>query len=159
MIPNLFKKSRIPDDVPMQFEKTIRNFSESANQNEFLKKSFFFIVKRWGGNRMSLFLNFSRLFETDIAKILNTKGYLHCTTMNYLLRVMAVKSGMFADDDIQLKLTNTWYVFPHQYLVIKLKDRKQITLDPWNFQFGIKYGDYGSGFDSVKLKSKISLNE
>jgi hypothetical protein len=64
---------------------------------------------------------------------------------------MAVKSGLFHDEDIALKLTHTWYVGPHQYLKIHISESKKITLDPWNYQFGIGYGKYGSGFDSVQI--------
>ena len=31
------------------------------------------------------------------------------------------------------------------------QDKKTITLDPWYYQFGIDYGKYGSGFDSVRF--------
>ena len=80
------------------------------------------------------------MYQKDLNKIIHTKGYMHCTTMNYLLRVMLVKSGLFDDKDIQIKLTNSWYIAPHQYLEIRISDKKKIFLDPWNYQFGINYG-------------------
>lgn len=56
---------------------------------------------------------------------------MHCTNMNFLLRVMAVKSGLFNERDVRLRLANTWYIAQHQYLEVKL-GKKKIALDPWN---------------------------
>lgn len=151
MIPNLFKKFPIPNQIPNELDNKIREFSKSKDKEIFLRKSFFYIVNNWGGSRINLILKFSRLYQKDLNKIIHTKGYIHCTTMNYLLRVMSVKSGLFDDNDIQIKLTNSWYLAPHQYLKIKLSNKKYIFLDPWNYQFGINYGKYGSGFDSLKI--------
>ena len=131
----------------------IKEFLENNSKEKFIEKSFFYIVKTWGGNRFNLIFKFSRLFEVDIFNILNTKGYMHCTTMNFLLRIMLIKSGLFEDEDIELKITNSWYMAPHQYLKVKISDEKFIFLDPWNYQFGIDFGKYGSGFDSLKVKS------
>jgi hypothetical protein len=66
---------------------------------------------------------------------------------------MLVKSGLFMDDDIDLRLTNSWYVMIHQYLEIKISKNKRITLDPWNYRFGIDYGKYGHGFSSMHMWS------
>lgn len=150
MIPNLFKKMSIPNKVPKELNNKIKEFSKSKNKEEFLKKSFFYIVNNWGGSRVNLICNFPRLRQKDLSKILKSHDYMHCTTMNYLLRVMAVKSSLFSDRDIKLKLTNTWYIIPHQYLEIKISN-KRILLDPWNYQFGIDFGKIGCGFDSLKI--------
>ena len=101
---------------------------------------------------MNIIWKLPRLLLRDIDKIMQTKGYLHCTTMNYLLRIMAVKSGLFADQDIKLKFTNTWYVAPHQYLEVDLANGEKVTLDPWNYQYGIDYGEYGARFDSIQIR-------
>ena len=151
MIPNLFTKQRIPSKIPEILENKISDiFINSKDKERFLKNAFFYIVwNRWW-NRYNLIYKFSRLFRKDILEITNSKWYLHCTTMNFLLRIMAVKSGLFKDEDIILKLTNSWYIFPHQYLKIRISDKKRINLDPWSYQFGINYGKYWSWFDSIK---------
>ena len=125
MIPNLFKKNNIPNKIPKELNNKIKDFSKSKNKEEFLKKSFFYIVNNWGGSRVNLIYNFPRLRQKDLSEILKSQGYMHCTTMNYLLRVMAVKSNLFSDRDIKLKLTNTWYIIPHQYLEIKISNKKK----------------------------------
>ncbi|MCG2694716.1 hypothetical protein L6261_01375 [Candidatus Parcubacteria bacterium] len=152
MILSLFKKQSIPNEIPMELMDKIIEFSVCGNKDEFLRKSFFYIVKKWGGSRIGFFTRFFDVFNNNFNKIFKKTGYLHCTTMNYILRVMAVKSGLFRDTDIELKLTNTWFVIPHQYLKVKLNENSFVCLDPWNYQFGIDYGDYGSGFDSLKIK-------
>ena len=152
MIPGLHKKLPIPKTVPKELQLKIKQYSKNKNKEEFLKKCFDYVTKNFGGHRINLFLKFSRLYQNDINKIIKTKGYMHCTTMNYLIRIMAIKSKLFTEKDIKIKLTNTWFIATHQYLEIKLSKNKKITLDPWNYQFGINYGDIGKGFDSFKLK-------
>ncbi|MFT4244325.1 MAG: hypothetical protein ACMXYB_02615 [Candidatus Woesearchaeota archaeon] len=152
MIPNLFSKIPIPHTIPKELDEKVKEFSKSRDKEEFLQKSFFYIVNNWGGSRVNLICKFSRLFQKDINTILQTQGYMHCTTMNFLLRVMAIKSGLFNDSDIKLKLTNSWYIAPHQYLEIIISKEEKRVLDPWNYQFGVEFGKYGSGFDSLKIK-------
>jgi hypothetical protein len=76
---------------------------------------------------------------------------MHCTTMNYLIRIMCIESWLFDESEIRLRLTHTWYIMPHQYLEISLWWGKTLDLDPWNYQFGIDYGKYGYGLDSVHI--------
>ncbi len=152
MIPNLFVKQKIPSELPEILENKISEILKiSKNKEEFLKNSFFYIVENRWWSRRNLICKFNRLFEKDISKIINSKWYLHCTTMNFLLRIMAVKSGLFSDKDIELKLTNSRHIAPHQYLEIKLSEDEVVILDPWNYQFGIDFGKYWSGFDSIRI--------
>ncbi len=75
----------------------------------------------------------------------NESGFMHCTNINYVLRTLLIKSGHFADDDIQIKWTIVWYISPHQYLRIKTGD-KYVNVDVWGYVYGIKYGEYAYGF-------------
>lgn len=151
MIPHIFSKYPIPENIPEELKKVIRDFSEQSSSEEFLKKSFEYITQNWWWDRYGIFLYMLRLSETRIWDILKTKWYLHCTTMNYLLRVMLVKSWYYQDNQIQEKWTHIWYIAPHQYLHIVLDNWEYIDIDPWNYQFGIPYGSYGKGFDSTKI--------
>ena len=151
-LPNVFIKQPIPDVLPAELEAVIEGLVKTEDRESFLKEAFFFVVNRWGGNRINFILKFQRLFEKDLNKILATEGYLHCTTMNFLLRVMAVKSGLFQDEEIRLRWTHTWYLVPHQYLKIRIAAGKTINLDPWNYQYGVDYGKVGSGFASIRFK-------
>ena len=127
------------------------DFKELGHKEKFLAQAFSYITHNWSGNRVNVVFQLPKLFQNDLSKLMSTKGYMYCTTMNFLLRIMAVKSGLFEDKDIELKSTNTWYIVLHQYLEIKIDDEKKILLDPWNYQFGIDYGSYGRGFDSIRF--------
>jgi len=152
MILNLFKKQNLPEKIPKGLAKKIKEFSTSRNKEYFLKKSFFYIVNTWGGGRFGFITNFFRLINNDIYKLFNKTGCLHCTSINYVLRITAIKSGLFNEEDIELKLTHTWFIIPHQYLRFNLGGGSFVDIDLWNYQFGIDYGSYGSGFDFVKIK-------
>jgi hypothetical protein len=92
MIPNFFKKEPIPDIIPEELTEKIREFSQSGDRENFIKDTFFYVVGRYGGARTGLISHFMRIFETDIFEIFATTGYMHCTTMNYLIRIMCIKS-------------------------------------------------------------------
>lgn len=151
MIPNLFTKLPVPAELPAGFQRRIDDLARGASAEVFLRRAFDWIVATWGGSRFGLALWFTRSFTTDLQAILDTPGYMHCTTMNYLLRVMAVKSGFFREQDIDQVLTHSWYIAPHQYLRVRLPAGTVIDVDPWNYQFGIDYGRHGSGFASIAL--------
>ena len=151
MIPNLFSKYPIPKKIPKELQEKIHEFSQWGNREQFIRNAFLYIVGRYGGNRVRFISQFGRIFETDILKIYEARWYMHCTTMNYLIRIMCVKSWLFDEGDIHLRITHTWYIMPHQYLEISLWGDGTLELDPWNYQFGIEYGDHGSGFDSMHI--------
>ena len=152
MIPNLFAKQDIPDKLPAVLDEKIWEIYEKTSSNtEYLEQSFYFITNTWKGNRFGFATKLHQVFLKDIDHIVSLDGYHHCTTMNYLLRIMAVRSNHFIDEDIKLKLTHSWYLAPHQYLEVTLDNSKTIYVDPWNYQFGIDFGSYGSGFDSTKI--------
>lgn len=86
--------------------------------------SFLFVAKRWHGPRLNLLFRFPRLFLRDIEKILDARGYMHYTNMNYVLRVMCIRSELFTEDDIELRLTHTWFLSIYQYLRVHIWDKK-----------------------------------
>ncbi|MGV8162778.1 MAG: hypothetical protein ACP5N2_05610 [Candidatus Nanoarchaeia archaeon] len=151
MIPNLKSKAPIPETLPAELSRKIKLFAKNKNKEEFLEKSFYYVVNRNNGSRFNLLFKFNRLFITDVNILLKTKGYLHCTNMNYLLRVMLIKSGLFKEEDVVLKRTHIWYVSPHQYLEIKVSKNKKINVDPWGYQNGIDFGNYDSGFKKLNI--------
>jgi len=66
--------------------------------------------------------------------------------MNYLLRVLLIKSGWFTDDDIELKITLIWGVSIHQYVKIKINEDKFINVDIWGANNNIEFGDHAHWF-------------
>lgn len=150
---NPFKRQAIPKKIPKSLLADINKFAESKNKDIILKKCFNYVVSKQKGGRLNMILKINRLSKDNFEDIWRRKGFMYCTAMNYLLRIMLVKSGFFKDEDIELKLTNTWYIVPHQYLRIKMNERKFINVDPWAYQFGIDFGNYGHGFKAGSLNS------
>lgn len=151
MIPNLFRKEPIPMVIPKDMEEIIKKLSKSKNKEQFLKSSFEYITKKYKLRRSDVITYLPGLFRKDVSYLWDKKGFLYCTPLNYLLRVMLVKSGLFSDTEIELKISNTWYITLHQYLRIKINKEKYINVDPWNYTFGIKFGDFGYGFYSGSI--------
>lgn len=146
MIPNLFSKEKIPDSIPEEMQKVVDELKNQKNKEECLRKAFDILSKKYKGRRYYTITGFFKLFELDLNKIWKKKSYLHCTTMNYLLRTLLVKSGFFEDKDIKLKLTSIRFISLHQYLNIKINENKSIDADLWAKTHGIELGDYAHGF-------------
>jgi len=154
MVYNLHKKEAIPKDIPKEMEKKIKEFSKNRNKKEFVKKSFDYLNKKYKIDRVRFVTKLPDINKKDVKYLWNAKGFIYCISMNYLLRIMLVKSKFFKDSDIQLKLSNTWHLVPHQYLRIKISKKEYITVDPWAFQLGIKYGDFAHDFHAGKVFPK-----
>ena len=151
MIPNLFSKEPVPEKIPESMEDKIKEFAKSKDKEIFLKKSFYHVVSKSRPRRGFTILRCNEAFKTDIIYLWEKKGYIPCTSLNYLVRVMLVKSGLFREEDIELKLTNTWYIMIHQYLRVRINEKKYINVDPFGYSFGIRFGDYAHGFHAGTL--------
>ncbi len=152
MIPNLFGKLPIPKKIPKSMEKKIKEFAKDNNKGKFVKRCFDFLVSIHHGSRINMILKFVDLYRNNINYIWNHRGFFHCTTLNYILRIMLVKSNLFKDEDIELKISNTLYIAPHQYMKIKMDNGKFLNVDVWAYQFGIDFNDYGHGFHSGEIQ-------
>lgn len=149
MIPHLFRHHPVPDTIPERLMSQVDKFSaETESDEEFIKKCFFLVVDRQAGMRGGLVTRFSRLFWNDLEHLCDFRGYLHCTTVNYLLRILLLKSGRIPSERVRQKLTTTWFIFPHQYLRIKISDTEYLNVDVWSYRFGIDFGDFAHGFHS-----------
>ncbi|NLC31349.1 MAG: hypothetical protein GX765_04845 [Candidatus Moranbacteria bacterium] len=86
------------------------------------------------------------VFKKDVCFLWNQDGFLHCTNINYLARILLIESGFFKEEDIVLKWTLVWYISPHQYLRVKMIDDEFINVDIWAKNYKIEFGDYARGF-------------
>lgn len=146
MIPNFFNKRPIPEKLPEEMESVIEELRGVIGKEECLRWAYEIMIQRYRGYRFRTYWRFGEAFETDVEKLWQKTGFLHCHNMNYLFRILLVKSGWFGDDDIKLKYSLVWYISPHQYLQIKLDDNSFINVDIWNHNYGKKFGDYARGF-------------
>lgn len=145
MIKNLFAKGKIPDSLPKDMQVVINKLKKSKNKEDCLKKAYDILSKKYRGYRVKTYTRFFDLFQSDLNKIWAKKDFLHCTTMNYLMRILLVKSGFFKDKDTKIKFSLVWYISPHQYLNVRL-NKKSVNIDLWGKAYGIKFGDYAHGF-------------
>lgn len=146
MIPNLFWKSKIPERLPKDMQAVVDRLKKSKGKKDCLRRAYEILSKKYKGCKFYTYRRFFDLFVTDLKKIWEKSGCLHCTHLNYLLRVMLVKSGFFKDEDIQLRLTLVYYVSVHQYLKIKIGKNDYVNVDLWGNTNGVKFGDYAHGF-------------
>ncbi len=146
MIPNLFIKKEIPQDIPEEMQKIIEELKKINNKEKILYKAYDILVNKYQGQRWGTFLKLPLLFITDIYNLWQRDGFLHCTAMNYLLRILLIKTGRFRDEEIELKLTLVWYISIHQYIRVKISEDKFINVDIWGANYGINFGDYAHGF-------------
>ena len=144
MIHNLFFRAKIPGKIPKEYQKVISNIKKSSkNKYEFLRKSYNFLAKKYLGVRLNV--KYAELFGIDLKKVWKKK-IVFCTTMNYLLRLFLIKSGMFTEKDIRTKWSFIWFLSPHHYLQVKVSRNKWINADLWGQDHGIKFGDYAREF-------------
>jgi hypothetical protein len=137
IVPHLgFRKSALPESLPHDFAATIQRLSgESSDDYEFLRKSYEYVTSRYHGSRIRTLSNFWVAFQDPIE---HAPGFLPCTSMNYILRTMLVKSGRFTEEDIEVKVIPL-NIFIHQYLHVRVEDRK-INVDPWSAFRGLPLG-------------------
>jgi|SRR5581483_6559750 len=148
MFLEINKNVPIPQNLPAALEAAIVQLKESKDQTDCLQKAYQLLTTKYHGRRVKTYLRIFDLFFADINELWERNGFLHCTNMNYLLRVLLVKSGFFKDEDITARWTLIWYMSPHQYLVVRLATGKNISVDMWSKSYGIALGNYAHGFNS-----------
>ncbi|MBN2142824.1 hypothetical protein JW711_05850 [Candidatus Woesearchaeota archaeon] len=147
MIPNLFSKEPLPDNIPAGMTAAIRKIKQAhPGKEDFLRASYLFLATKYQLKRLQVISKFYQLFIKDLDWAWNKKGHIHCTTLNFLLRIMLVKSGLFKDSDITIRLTSTWFTMAHQYLTIRISDDKSIDVDISMRDYGIPFGSHAGGF-------------
>jgi hypothetical protein len=145
MFPNFFKKKPLPEELNDNFRAIVEHLNSYSNKEEALKEAYQIIATRFKSSRFKIFIMFRRGFIKDPEKMWQKK-FLYCFQVNYLLRLFLVKSKWFKDEDIKLKISCVYYIVPHQYLRVKLSDNQYMNIDPWGYDFGVKFGDYLYGF-------------
>lgn len=145
MLENFWSKKDIPRDIPEEMEQIVKRLNSCRNKEECLEHAYGVLVNRYHGDRVNTYLKAFRLLDQDVNTLWKQKGFMHCNSLSYLLRILLVKSKWFEDADIELKWTFMWFFSPHQYLKIRM-DKGYRTIDLWGKRYGIKYGDYARGF-------------
>ena len=146
MIPNLFSKKKIPSTLPKELQEVVDRLKKSKSKEDCLKKAYTILTKKYRGRKLNTYFQFFHLFIQDINKLWAKSGFLHCTNMNYLMRILLIKSGFFKEEYIEVKFSLVWYISLHQHLRIKINNNKFINIDLWGHVYGTKFGEYTHGF-------------
>ncbi|QQG38900.1 MAG: hypothetical protein HYS32_00335 [Candidatus Woesearchaeota archaeon] len=146
MLIHLFKKEPIPKKVPYNLQIEINKLKKSKDKLGCLKKAHKTITSKFHGGKFLPYVNLFQLFEENPKRLWNKASYLDCVHLNYLLRILLIKSGFFTEEDIKLKITAGYLFFPHQYLKIKI-NKKFIDVDCWGYKYGKDIGKHCNTFN------------
>ncbi len=142
---DFFSRTPLPESLPEDMRIVAEQLKQSVSQKICLFNAYTILTEKYHGERLKTYTCLSDIFLRDIAVLWHKNGFLHCTNINYLLRVLLVKSGFFTESDIRLRWTHIWYISPHQYLQAKV-GTEWIDVDVWAYAYGIRLGDKAHGF-------------
>lgn len=149
--PRVFGRENLPEGMKVLADEMAR----MSTQEEVVRFVYEALTKKYRGYRVLTFLRLDQLCITDIETLWGIQGFLHCHHMNYLLRTLLLSNGQFAPEDIEARWTDVWFVSPHQYLVIHLKNGERVEVDLWAKVYGIPFGKHAHGFQSGSFFAKI----
>lgn len=144
MVVDLWEKSPLQHDLPHSMREIADKLAGENDQLSCLRRAYEILTDRFHGDRLKTFTYRLDLFSHDLHYLWNKK-FLHCTNSNYLLRHLLIASGHFKESDIQLSWTRIWYVSPHQYVQVKVAN-KRTDVDIRASRYGIPFGDHSHGF-------------
>jgi hypothetical protein len=138
---------KIPKQIPLEMQKmTDEQLKSSSSKEDCLRRSYNILISKYQGSRLKTITKFFSLFKLNAFDLWPKQGFISCMQMNYLLKILLVKSGFFKEEDIKLPwvLLLTWrtFIHPHQYARVKINDNKYINVDIWAKFCGIEFGDY-----------------
>ena len=143
---HFLSKTKIPEKLPLEMKEVIEELKRSSDQEQCLKRAYEIMVERYKGYHFRTYTRPIPIFSFNVEKLWDTKGFMHCHNMTYLLRILLVRSGFFQNDDLKNKWTLIWYISVHQYLQVTMESGDIINVDIWGANNGIKFGDYAHGF-------------
>ena len=143
--------------IPAEMEATVQKLKASRDKKDCLVKTYGILSQKYHGYRFKTYARFLDLFRWDIRATWKANGFLHCTYMNYLLKILLVRSGFFKEEDIRFKWTLIWFVSPHQYVKVKLSESEWVDVDIWARIYGIPFGSHAHGFSSGTFRRQRTV--
>ena len=140
---NLFLNARIPDSVPEEMRQWIVKLKKIKSKEACIRKAYDLITKKFRGERIHM--KYNEIFISDPKKIWKRK-VIFCTTFNWLMKILLIKSKKFMPEDIKIKWSFVWYLSLHQHLQVRVSRNKAVNVDLWGHYHNIKFGDYARGF-------------
>jgi len=136
----------VPKSIPASMQKEVDKLKKCKSKEICVKQAYDLLKKRFKGYLLNTWIRIYELPNRNLDKIWNKKMLL-CTHLNWLLKILLVKSGHFKETDIELKWTLVFFVSPHQYVIIRI-GKKLLRVDPWGSKHGVEFGKVAYGFGS-----------
>lgn len=130
--------------------QAINKVKQAKNQQQALDIAYELVGQRFQSYRFRTYWQLIHIFLNDPNELWQRTSFLHCHHQNFLLRILLIRSNWFTEDEIALGFGLVFYVSPHQYLKVKV-DNRWIAVDPWNYTYGAKLGEYANGFGFASL--------
>lgn len=138
-------------------QDSVKIIAQQLDQEKALQVAFEIITKKYQSYRVLTFLRLDCLLRHDVNWLWEKRGFLHCHHMNYLLRLLLVKSGWFTNEVVQTCWTQIWLFSPHQYLKVSLDDGRTLEVDPWGRDYGILFGSHAHGLQGGTIFRSIKV--
>jgi hypothetical protein len=140
-----FRQYAPPTNLPDEIRNVIADLeSKSQNQLEFVEAVYNFVLTRWQHSRGKAAIMIPRLFKKDLVEIWNTKGFIYCHTMNFIVNTLLANSKYFKASDVKVRHIFLNFV-PHQYLQVNIGG-KWTYVDP-----------AGAGIRGLPVGNRMSL--
>jgi len=128
-----FKKSQPPADLPLEIRQAIAQLeNQSTDQMSYLQAVYNLVLDKtlhqWQHTRFKAATRVPRAFVNDLAEIWQTKDFIYCTAINYVIFVMLAGSKYFKESDVRTRHVFVNFVI-HQYLQVRVGEQ-WIDVDP-----------------------------
>ena len=131
----------MPSKVPKEVQKVIEVLKKTKTKNECLKKAYQILNKRFDEKKFLTINKPQTLFYKNVQTLWAEK-HLHCNSISYLLRILLLKSGKFKKSDIKRVYSMWSFISPHEFLKIRVEDKKWVYVDLWGKDNGAPFGKY-----------------
>jgi hypothetical protein len=150
---NFLTPPSVPKKLPSDLELEIQKLKQYQTKDDVLKATYDLLTKKYRGHRLKTLIRFFDLFKVDVNSLWSKNGFLHCTNMNYLMKILLIGSLKFKEEDIKFRWTLIHFYSPHEYVQVRTDDNKWINIDLWGKAYDIKFGSYAHGLHSGSLIS------
>ena len=144
IIPFLRRES-LPSRIPKEMQEAIHLVEKDAKSPfEYVKACAEYILSTNHCGRLATVRRLDLAFQRDLRTLWKRPGFMHCTHLNHLMRVMLAFSKFFTDDDIQLRRTFVNFNI-HQYVQVKIAGQ-WYDVDLGGDWMGVPLGKHVWGF-------------
>jgi hypothetical protein len=144
---NFFTPPPIPQILPDGLRAEVNKLQKLETKQQVLDAAYGLLTQKYRGYRIKTVTRLPELFDVDIDHMWTKEGFLHCTNLNYLLKILLLGSGQFIEDDVTFVWTLIYFWSPHEYVHVQLED-EWMDVDIWGKAYGIAFGDHARGLRS-----------